>query len=323
VTEAALAAHGLVRTYAARRWPRRGVADVHAVADVSLSVASGETLGLVGESGCGKSTLARLLCLVESPDAGRLEVEGVDPATLSPSEKRALHRKVQLVFQNPYAALNPRHTVATILEEPLRIQGGYAAAERADKVAAVAEAVGLPPQAMRRFPHMFSGGQRQRIAIARALVLDPRVLVADEPVSALDLSVQAQILNLFLDIRERSGVACVFVSHDLAVVRHVAQRVAVMYLGRLVEVGAAGRVLAAPAHPYTRALVASTPRLGVRAGGERAALRGEPASAADVPPGCAFHPRCPWADDRCRTERPLLRVVEERTVACHHAERLG
>ena len=319
MTGAALRASGLIRAYRVAGAFGRARGLRKAVDAASLEVTAGETLGLVGESGCGKSTLARLLCLVETPDAGSLYIEGVDALATSGDARRALHRKVQLVFQNPAGALNPRHRVGTILAEPLAVQRIGSAAERAERVARALHDVGLPQESVGRYPHMFSGGQKQRIAIARALILEPSILVADEPVSALDLSVQAQILDLFLDIRERTRLATVFVSHDLAVVRHVSHRIAVMYLGRIVEVGATAQILSSPAHPYTRALVASTPRLGGVARATSSSLKGEPPDSARIPPGCAFHPRCPLAVERCRVEVPVLRAGADRRVACHLA----
>ena len=309
MTAPLLAAEEVARDYGA----------VKAVDGVSFTIAGGRTLAVVGESGSGKSTLGRLVALLEPPDRGRLLFEDGPTQGLARPAARALRRQIQMVFQNPYGSLNPRKKVAQILAEPLAINTSANRAERRERVRAMMGLVGLAPEHEQRYPHMFSGGQRQRIAIARALMLQPRLVVADEPVSALDLSIQAQVLNLMMDLKERLGLAYLFISHDLAVVRHVADDLLVLYLGRAVEQGAAAALLDRPAHPYTRALIASRPRLGKSL---PPLLAGEPVAgiAAD---SCAFHPRCPLAVARCRGERPVLRPLDARLVACHRAEELG
>ena len=316
-----LEADNLHRDYLLRRAPWQRAETVQALAGVSFELRAAHTLGVVGESGCGKSTLARLLALIEPPSAGRVRLDG-EPIALD--DARALRRarpRVQMVFQNPYASLNPRQRVGDALAEPLRLCGRGSAAERRDAACAMLQRVGLDAAHAMRFPHMFSGGQRQRIAIARALMLHPALVVADEPASALDVSVRAQVLNLLQELGEAFGVAYVFISHDLDVVRHVADELLVMYLGRCVESGAARQVLDAPLHPYTRALVAATPRL--HRSTARVVLAGEPPSPLHPPPACAFHPRCPHAQARCRAERPVLRLVGEQWVACHRADEIA
>jgi dipeptide transport system ATP-binding protein len=292
-------------------------ATVRALDGVGFALAPGRTLAVVGESGCGKSTLARQLVLVEPPTAGRLLIDGQDTAGARGERLAALRRRVQMVFQNPYASLNPRRTVAQALAEPLQIHERLPAGERAERVAAMLQRVGLRPEHAQRYPHMFSGGQRQRVAIARAMMLGPGIVVADEPTSALDVSIQAQVLNLFMDLQQATGTAYVFISHHLAVVEHVAHEVAVMYLGRIVEHGPKAAVMAAPLHPYTRALLAAAPTLRPRPGPAAPPLQGELPSPLAPPPGCAFHTRCPLAQPRCREEAPVLREVGGRRVACH------
>jgi dipeptide transport system ATP-binding protein len=294
---------------------------LHAVAGVSFSIQPGRTLAVVGESGCGKSTLARMIALIEAPTSGRLALGGVDVLSASPQQRRELRQAVQLVFQNPYGSLNPRKKVGSILEGPLEINTRLEAPERAQQARAMLALVGLRPEHYDRYPHMFSGGQRQRIAIARALMLKPKLVVADEPVSALDVSIQAQVLNLLADLQAELGLAYLFISHDLGVVRHIAHDVLVMYLGQTVEQGDKGRIFAQPLHPYTRALLGATPGLvGSGSAVPRTVLKGELPSPLNPPPGCVFSTRCPQATERCRVERPALRELAGRLLACHLAE---
>ena len=296
---------------------------LQAVAGVSFAVQPGRTLAVVGESGCGKSTLARMVALIEPPTSGRLSLQGVDVQSASPAQRRGLRQAVQLVFQNPYGSLNPRKKIGAILEGPLEINTRLDAAERARQARDMLARVGLRPEHYDRYPHMFSGGQRQRIAIARALMLKPALLVADEPVSALDVSIQAQVLNLLSDLQRELGLAYLFISHDLGVVRHIAHDVLVMYLGQTVEQGDKGRIFAQPLHPYTRALLGATPGLvGSGAAVPRMVLKGELPSPLHPPPGCVFSTRCPHATEHCRTERPVLRELAGRQLACHLAEQL-
>ena len=287
---------------------------------MSFSLAAGRTLAVVGESGSGKSTLARLLTLIERPTAGALLIDGADVAGAGGERWRALRRDVQMVFQNPYGSLNPRQKIGRALEEPLLVNTKLSAAARRAAALAMMEAVGLRPEFYHRYPHMFSGGQRQRIAIARALMLKPKILVLDEPVSALDISIRAQVLNLIAELQETLGLAYVFVSHDLSVVRHIADEVMVIYLGAAVEIGAKARLFETPLHPYTRALMAATPVADPAARKVRAPVIGEPPSPIDPPPGCAFHPRCPQAMEICRRERPALAQKQGREVACWAVE---
>ncbi|MBS0321745.1 MAG: dipeptide ABC transporter ATP-binding protein [Proteobacteria bacterium] len=302
MSEALVVAQDLVRRYPVpRRWPRPPQW-LQALGGVSFTLAAGRTLAVVGESGCGKSTLARQVTMVETPDEGTLAIEGIDVVHADAATRRRLRSRVQMVFQNPHASLNPRKTVESLLAEPLVIRGDTAA-ERRRHVLASVERVGLPAAYLRRYPHMLSGGQRQRVAIARALMLEPALVVADEPVSALDLSVQAQVLNLLADLQRELGVAYLFISHNLAVVRHVAHDVLVMYLGRVVESGPRERVFVAPAHPYTRALLASAPTL---AGATPPALHGELPSPLAPPSGCAFRERCPYSIAACAADVPPL-----------------
>jgi dipeptide transport system ATP-binding protein len=310
-------AHELERVYSIRRGLLRAPARLQAVGGVSFALEAGRTLAVVGESGCGKSTLARMVALIEQPSAGRFELDGVDVSTLGAGQRRQLRRTVQLVFQNPYGSLNPRKKVGDILAAPLAINMPFDKAERGQRVRDMLAQVGLRPEFANRYPHMFSGGQRQRIAIARALMLSPKLVVADEPVSALDVSIQAQVLNLLADLQTELGLAYLFISHDLGVVRHIAHDVLVMYLGHAVEQGPKAQIFARPLHPYTQALLASTPGLA----GGRIVLKGELPSPLSPPPGCVFNTRCAHATERCRVERPLSRLLDARQVACHHAEK--
>ncbi len=315
--------HDLRQVYRIGRGLFRQPDQLQAVAGVSFSVQPGRTLAVVGESGCGKSTLARMVALIEAPTSGRLALGGVDVLSAAPKQRRELRQAVQLVFQNPYGSLNPRKKIGAILEGPLEINTRLEAPERAQQARAMLALVGLRPEHYDRYPHMFSGGQRQRIAIARALMLKPKLVVADEPVSALDVSIQAQVLNLLADLQAELGLAYLFISHDLGVVRHIAHDVLVMYLGQTVEQGDKGRIFAQPLHPYTRALLGATPGLvGSGAAVPRTVLKGELPSPLNPPPGCVFSTRCPLAAERCRTERPALRELAGRQLACHLAEQL-
>ncbi|MEO8856586.1 MAG: peptide ABC transporter ATP-binding protein [Burkholderiaceae bacterium] len=314
-------AHDLRQVYKVSNGLFRAAAQLQAVGGVSFSVLPGRTLAVVGESGCGKSTLARMVALIESPTAGTLELAGIDVVKATPPERKTLRRAVQLVFQNPYGSLNPRKKIGAILEAPLEINTELDAAQRMDKARSMLSLVGLRPEHYDRYPHMFSGGQRQRIAIARALMLNPALLVADEPVSALDVSIQAQVLNLLADLQHDLGLAYLFISHDLGVVRHIAHEVLVMYLGHAVEQGPKEAIFSRPLHPYTQALLASTPGIvGSGAALPRTPLKGELPSPLNPPSGCVFSTRCPYAIARCRVERPLLRDLDARLVACHLAE---
>jgi len=314
-------ANDIRRIYEIRRGPFRDRLRLQAVGGVSFSVEAGRTLAIVGESGCGKSTLARVVSLLEPPSAGTLMLNGVDAVHVSPRAKRLLRRSVQMVFQNPYGSLNPRKKIGQILEAPLEINAKLDAAQRAERAKAMLARVGLRPEHYVRYPHMFSGGQRQRIAIARALMLNPALVVADEPVSALDVSVQAQVLNLMADLQEDLKLAYLFISHDLGVVRHIAHDVLVMYLGLAMEQGPTGRIFARPLHPYTQALLASVPAMAGTARHARVRLEGELPSPLNPPRGCVFSTRCPHAIDRCHQERPEPRPLDGRAVACHLAER--
>ena len=315
---AVVEARGLRQVYRIGRGLLRAPAQLQAVGGVSFTLQPGRTLAVVGESGCGKSTLARMVSLIEVPTAGTLELGGVDAVQATAEQRTALRRSVQLVFQNPYGSLNPRKKIGAILEAPLEINTGLDAGERAAKARAMLAKVGLRPEHYDRYPHMFSGGQRQRIAIARALMLEPALVVADEPVSALDVSIQAQVLNLLADLQQELGLAYLFISHDLGVVRYIAHDVLVMYLGLTVEQGDKQTIFTRPLHPYTRALLASTPGLvGAAAALPRTVLTGELPSPLAPPAGCVFCTRCPQATEQCRAERPLLREFDGRQVACH------
>ncbi len=297
---------------------------LQAVGGVSFTLHAGKTLAIVGESGCGKSTLARMVTLIEQPSGGSLQLGGTEVVTASAQDKHVLRQKVQLVFQNPYGSLNPRKRIGQILEAPLEINTQLNAAQRAEKARAMLALVGLRPEHYDRYPHMFSGGQRQRIAIARALMLEPSLVVADEPVSALDVSIQAQVLNLLADLQRDLGLAYLFISHDLGVVRHIAHDVLVMYLGHTVEHGEKNAIFSRPLHPYTQALLASTPGLaGSGPAQQRTVLKGELPSPLNPPVGCVFSTRCPYATEQCRTERPPLQELQGRMVACFEAPRLA
>ena len=306
-------------------FPGRGGAPVRAVDGVSFAIAPGETLGLVGESGCGKSTVSNAVVGLIAPTRGSVRVLGTEMAGADRATKHALRARVQMVFQDPVTSLNPRMSVGAAVGEPLLVRGIARGAALRARVGELLDEVGLRPEHAGRYPHQFSGGQRQRIVIARALALRPDLLVCDEPVSALDVSVRAQILNLLVALQARRGMASLFVSHDLAVVRHVCDRVAVMYLGRLVELAARDVLFAEPRHPYTRALLAAVPEpdpVAQRAK-PRVPLAGEIPSPANPPPGCTFHTRCPFATELCRREVPNWRPLGGSMVACHHAEALG
>jgi oligopeptide/dipeptide ABC transporter ATP-binding protein len=316
----------LVKHYAGeRRWLGLGTPRfvTRAVDGVSFGIAPGETLGLVGESGCGKSTVARVLLRLTAPTAGRVRFDGTDVFALRPGELRALRRRMQIVFQDPYGSLNPRMTVRQTLREPLDIHRLAVGPARDARVVALLTEVGIDPALADRYPHELSGGQRQRVGIARALSVEPAFIVCDEPVSALDVSVQAQVLNLLTDLKAQRRLTYLFIAHDLAVVRHIADRVAVMYLGRVVELAPAPALYSTPRHPYTRALLSAVPVPDPAAATSRIVLAGDPPSPARPPSGCPFHPRCPHPrkDERCRTERPALReLAPDHQAACHYAE---
>lgn len=291
---------------------------VKAVDDVSFSVKQGETLGLVGESGCGKSTTGRSLLRLIEPTAGEVIFNGTNITALKPEEMRKMRRDMQIVFQDPFASLNPRHNVEKILEEPLIVHGVTDADERRRRVRDMLEVVGLSSYHAQRYPHQFSGGQRQRIGIARALMLNPKLIVADEPVSALDVSIQSQVLNLMQDLQRELGLTYLFIAHDLSVVRHISDRVGVMYLGRIVELTTSEQLYRGPLHPYTQALLSAVPTPDPDVKRERIILQGDLPSPANPPSGCTFHTRCPHVKEECRTVRPAFRDVGGgHFVACH------
>ena len=312
----------LVKHYRARAMLGRSSPPVRAVDGVSLTLGRGQTLGLVGESGCGKTTVGRTIIRLQEPTSGRALLDGTDIFALGPDALRAFRRRVQMIFQDPYGSLNPRMTVGDAIAEGMDIHHIGTRPQRRGRVATLLEEVGLDASYASRYPHEFSGGQRQRIGIARALAVEPELIICDEPVSSLDVSVQAQVLNLLSDLQRARRLSYLFIAHDLAVVRQVADRIAVMYLGRIVETGAADRVLSSPRHPYTVALRSAVPEASMAPATGRIVLSGDPPSPAAPPPGCAFHTRCfrPKRDERCRTERPELRPLGGVQVACHHAE---
>jgi oligopeptide/dipeptide ABC transporter ATP-binding protein len=304
----------------------RTMGHVRAVDGVDLDVREGETLALVGESGSGKTTTGRCILRLLEPTGGKVTFMGEDFLALKPAPLRRMRRHIQVIFQDPYTSLNPRMTVGSTVGEPFAVHGIARGAARRDKVAEILTLVGLDPSMMPKYPHELSGGQRQRVGIARALALRPRLVVCDEPVSSLDVSIQAQVINLLVDLQEKLGVAYLFIAHDLRLVDHIADRVAVMYLGKIVETAPAGSIFTAPQHPYTKALLASVPAIDPRRRGERAPLTGDPPSPVDPPPGCRFHPRCPSIFDPCNSIEPRLQSISgsegspeggPRLVACH------
>lgn len=321
-TPVLLEAKNLAKHYPVSQGFFKPKAQAKALDGVSFQLRAGKTLAVVGESGCGKSTLARQITMIETPTGGELWMGGKNIAHADKITLKQVRPLVQMVFQNPYASLNPRKKVGAMLEEPLIINTKLSQSEREDKARAMMTQVGLRPEHYARYPHMFSGGQRQRIAIARALMLDPKVIVADEPVSALDVSIQAQVLNLLMDLQQKNAVAYLFISHNLSVVEHIADDVLVMYLGKTVEHGSKEIIFRQALHPYTRALLASTPRIDPAQRQSKMMLPGELPSPLAPPPGCAFNNRCPHANERCRRETPSLRDFADRQVACHRVEEI-
>ena len=305
---------------------RRGVlarvaAHVKAVDDISFDINKGETFGLVGESGCGKTTAGRAVLRLIEPDTGTIRFDGIDLLSLSSQQLRRRRRDMQIIFQDPYASLNPRMTIRTIVGEPFAIHGIARGSERDDRVANLLKTVGLDPSVLGRYPHEFSGGQRQRIGIARALALKPKLIVADEPVSALDVSIQAQIINLLGDLQQQFGLTYLFISHAIPVIEHISTRIGVMYLGKLVEVGTSAQICLAPKHPYTQALLSAVPIPDPGARKQRVVLKGDVPTPINPPSGCRFHTRCPIAIDRCKVEEPPLReTLDGRDAACHLVE---
>ncbi len=307
---------------------RRRVAQVYAVDGVSFTIPAGRTLGLVGESGCGKTTVGRTILRLYRPTSGRVSFDGHNIMTLDRGALQELRRDMQIIFQDPFESLNGRHTIQEILEEPFRIHGIGSSADRQKRVPQLLERVGLSRNTLTRFPHEFSGGQRQRIGIARAIALEPRLVVCDEPVSALDVSIQSQIINLLLELQRGMGLSYLFIAHDLAVVKHISDRIAVMYLGRIVEYADAATLYACPRHPYTRALIAAIPVPDPDARKDQPVLAGDVPSPMNPPSGCHFRTRCPYAVERCRNETPGLRPVpngpdEQHLAACHRLEEIG
>jgi dipeptide transport system ATP-binding protein len=324
MTEHVLESKALAKHYPVATGFLKPKAIARALDGVSFTLDAGRTLAVVGESGCGKSTLARQLTMIEAPTGGSLLLAGADVTLAGAALKKQLRQQVQMVFQNPFASLNPRKKVGHALEEPLAINTDAGKSARAERARSMMARVGLRPEHYARYPHMFSGGQRQRIAIARALMLQPKIVVLDEPVSALDVSIQAQVLNLLMDLQDETHVAYVFISHNLAVVELIADDVLVMYLGKIVEEAPKAALFATPRHPYTRALLASTPRIDVAARQTRQVLTGELPSPLNPPSGCAFHKRCPHAVERCTIEVPMLEDLGGgQRVACHRVHEIG
>ena len=319
MSEVILSLRGLSKNYELGSSFSRGKDVVHAVEDVNLEITEGETLGIVGESGCGKSTLGRMIVRLEEPTRGEILFEGHDLSKEPKKKLRALRKRFQMIFQDPYASLNPRRQIGQIVEEPLRVHG-MGKVERRAIAHDLLKRVGLDENAYEKYPHEFSGGQRQRVVIARALALNPRLVVADEPVSALDVSIQAQVLNLFKDLQKEFGLTYVFIAHDLGVVRHVSDRIAVMYLGKIVELAPADELYEHPSHPYSKALLSANPRMGADDKRERIILKGDIPNPINRPTGCSFNPRCPKAAEICRTTEPALLTIGNRQVACHFPE---
>lgn len=318
-----LEAKDLTRYYTVSQGPFKPAATVKALDGVSFEVEAGKTLAVVGESGCGKSTLARQLTMIERPTSGELKFDDFDLVNASDHELKQARQRVQMIFQNPYGSLNPRKKIGTIIGEPLVINSDLAKTEVEERVRSIMTKVGLRPEHYNRYPHMFSGGQRQRIAIARALMLEPKLVVADEPVSALDVSVQAQVLNLLKDLQQEMTLAFVFIAHDLSVVRYIADKVMVMYLGRIAEYGQSEQIFSRPRHPYTQALLASTPHLKAQNRKQRVILSGELPSPLSPPSGCVFHTRCPFATSRCAEQIPETEGFDGRLTSCLRAAEIA
>ena len=315
-----LSVKGLTKNYELGSAFSKGRDIVHAVENIDIDVFEGETLGIVGESGCGKSTLGRMIVRLEKPTSGDIEFEGADLLRHKGGKLRLLRKRFQMIFQDPYASLNPRRQIGKIVEEPLRIHG-IGKVERESIARDLLTRVGLDADAYEKYPHEFSGGQRQRVVIARALTLQPRLIVADEPVSALDVSIQAQVLNLFKDLQAERNLTYIFIAHDLGVVRYVSDRIAVMYLGKIVELAPAQELYESPAHPYTKALLSANPQMDGEEKRERIILKGDIPNPINRPDGCAFNPRCPKVQEICRSKSPDLLTIGNRQVACHFPEK--
>ena len=314
-----LSIRGLSKNYELSSAFSRGKDVVHAVENVNLEILEGETLGIVGESGCGKSTLGRMIVRLEDPTAGSAIFEGIDLAKVGAKKLRGIRKRFQMIFQDPYASLNPRRQIGKIVEEPLRVHG-MGKEERRAIAQDLLKRVGLDQNAYEKYPHEFSGGQRQRVVIARALALNPRLVVADEPVSALDVSIQAQVLNLFKDLQKEFNLTYIFIAHDLGVVRYVSDRIAVMYLGKVVELAPSEVLYQSPAHPYTKALLSANPRMDGDEERERIILKGDIPNPINRPSGCVFNPRCPKVQEICKSQSPELIQIGNRQVACHFPE---